>query len=186
VKFSLGILNYIEPIAAQRDVLIPFIHSFFSAMNKTNAFDSRLAIVKNALKEPSTKIPPTPKDRAPRLYPSPKKTNQCLDLGFTPKTHATEQQLAAFRLWKSAINMIGSFIERSPETKQWKRSELREFITELEICLEIKPGKLTPQQYGNLMVKLDAIATYKDGELSQDLEALDQIVQAYGNKLAQE
>lgn len=154
-------------------------------MNKTNSFENRLAIVKNALKKPSSKVPSTPKDRAPKLYQSPKKTNQCLDLGFTSKAHANEQQLAAFQLWKSAINMIGSFIERSPESKLWKSSELREFITQIEVCLEIKPGKLTLQQYGNLMVKLDTIAAFKDGEFTQDLEAIDKIVQAYGNKLAQ-
>ena len=84
------------------------------------------------------------------------------------------------------IMMLGSFIERAPQSQQWTRSEIREFLTQVEICLELKPGKLSIPQYGNLVVKLDAIAPFKDGELAQDLTSLEQMVAAYGDKLAAE
>ncbi len=84
------------------------------------------------------------------------------------------------------IMMVGTFIERSPRAQQWTRPELKEFITQVEICLELKPGKLSINQYANLMTKLDAIEPFKDGELATDLKALDQIINAYGNKLATE
>jgi hypothetical protein len=117
---------------------------------------------------------------------SPKKSNQCFDFGFENKKHATDQELQALRLWKSMIMMVGTFIERSPRAQQWTRPELKEFITQVEICLELKPGKLSINQYANLMTKLDAIEPFKDGELATDLKALDQIINAYGNKLATE
>ena len=82
------------------------------------------------------------------------------------------------------IMMVGSFIERSPQSQQWSRQELREFITQVEICLELKPGKLSFNAYANLMTKLDAIAPFMDGELADDLKSLDQKVAAYGDKLA--
>ncbi len=84
------------------------------------------------------------------------------------------------------IMMLGSFIERSPESKQWTRPELREFITQVEICLELKTGKLDIKAWGNLMLKLDAISTFKDGELAADLKSLEERVAAYGDKLAAE
>ena len=84
------------------------------------------------------------------------------------------------------IMMVGSFIERSPQAHQWTRSELREFITQVEICLELKPGKLSVNEYANLMTKLDTIAPFKDGELTAELNSLDQVINAYGNKLAAE
>jgi hypothetical protein len=36
------------------------------------------------------------------------------------------------------------------------------------------------------MTKLDDIAPFKDGELTTDLNSLDQMINAYGNKLAAE
>ena len=117
---------------------------------------------------------------------SPKKSNQCFDLGFENKKHGTDQELQSLKLWKSMIMMVGSFIERAPPSKQWSRQDLREFITQVEICLELKPGKLSPNEYGNLIIKLDAIAHFKDGELTTDLNSLDQIINAYGGKLAAE
>lgn len=84
------------------------------------------------------------------------------------------------------IMMVGCFIERAPPSQQWTRQELREFIAQIEICLELKPGKLSHNDYGNLMIKLDAIVPFKDGELTSDLNALDQIINAYGNKFATE
>jgi hypothetical protein len=56
----------------------------------------------------------------------------------------------------------------------------------VEICLELKPGKLSTNQYANLMTKLDDIVPFKDGELTTDLNSLDQMINAYGNKLAAE
>jgi hypothetical protein len=156
-------------------------------MFKTNSFESRLALVKNTLTVPSTRKPPTPSDRQPQMHQrSPKKSNQCFDLDFENKKHATDQELKALRLWKSMIMMVGSFIERAPPSQQWTRTELREFITQVEICLELKSGKLSLNDYGNLMIKLDAIEPFKDGELTSDLNSLEQIINAYGNKLATE
>ena len=117
---------------------------------------------------------------------SPKKSSQCFDFGFENKKHGSDQELQALRLWKSMIMMVGSFIERAPPSQQWTRQELREFITQVEICLELKPGKLNLNDYSNLMIKLDAIVPFKDGELTTDLSSLDQIINAYGNKLAAE
>ena len=117
---------------------------------------------------------------------SPKKSDQCFDLGFENKKHDTDRELQGFRLWKSMIMMVGSFIERSPESKQWTRQELREFITQVEICLELKPGKLDIHQYTNLLIKFDALVPFKDGDLAADLNSLDQMINAYGDKLAAE
>lgn len=117
---------------------------------------------------------------------SPKKSDQCFDLGFENKKHGTDKELQSHRLWKSMIMMLGSFIERSPESKQWTRPELREFITQVEICLELKTGKLDIKAWGNLMLKLDAISTFKDGELAADMKSLEERVAAYGDKLAAE
>jgi hypothetical protein len=117
---------------------------------------------------------------------SPKKSNQCFDLGFENKKHSTDQELQSLRLWKSMIMMVGSLIERAPQSQQWTRPELRKFITQVEICLDLKPGKLSPGEYGNLMTKLDAIASFKDGELAADLKSLDDRVAAYGDRLAAE
>lgn len=156
-------------------------------MLQTNSFESRLALVKNVLSVPSTTKPPTPSDRRPQMHKkSPKKPSQCFDFGFENKKHGSDQELQALRLWKSMIMMVGCFIERAPPSQQWTRPELREFIAQVEICLELKPGKLSLNDYGNLMIKLDAIEPFKDGELTSDLNSLDQIINAYGNKLATE
>ena len=154
-------------------------------MFTSTSFESRLASVKNALNVPTTKKPPVPSDRQPQIHQkSPKKSNQCFDLGFDQKKHASDKELTAIKLWKSMIMMVGSFIERSPQSQQWSRQELREFITQVEICLELKSGKLNFNEYANLVTKLDAIAPFKDGELADDLDSLDQKVAAYGDKLA--
>ncbi len=115
---------------------------------------------------------------------SPKKSNQCFDLNFENKKHGSDQELQTLGLWKSMIMMVGSFIERSPKSQQWTRPELRDFITQVEICLELKPGKLSHTEYANLMLKLDAIAPFMDGELADNLKSLDERVAAYGDKLA--
>jgi len=154
-------------------------------MLKTNSFESRLALVKHTLNVPSTAKPPTPSDSQPQMHQrSPKKSNQCFNWGFENKKHDTNQELTALRLWKSMIMLVGCFIERSPQSQQWSRPELREFITQVEICLELKPGKLSLNEYANLMIKLDVIAPFKDGELTTDLKSLDQVINAYGDKLA--
>ena len=144
-------------------------------MLKTNSFESRLALVKNALNVPSTAKPPTPSDRQPQMHQrSPKKSNQCFDLGFENKKHATDQELKALRLWKSMIMMVGSFIERAPQSQQWTHPELREFITQVEICLELKPGKLSVSEYLKFRTKLEDIAPFMDGELAADLNSMAQ------------
>jgi hypothetical protein len=159
-------------------------HYFFEAMFTSKSFESRLASVKNALEAPTRK-PPVPKDRLPKIHPKiPKKLNQFTDFGLEYKKDYGKKELAALQLWKSTIMMVGSFIERAPESQRWARSELQEFLTQIEICLELKTGKLDLQQYGNLLLKLDAIAPFKDGELAEDLKSLDEIVSAYGDKLA--
>ncbi len=84
------------------------------------------------------------------------------------------------------IMLVGCFIERSPQSQQWSRPELRGFITQVEICLELKPGKLSRNEYADLMIKLDQIVPFKDGELTAELNSLDQAISAYGAKLAAE
>ena len=150
----------------------------------SKSFESRLDSVKNALEAPTRK-PPVPKDRLPKIHPKPpKKSNQFTDLGFEYKKEYSKQELAALQLWKSMIMMVGSFIERAPESQRWTRSELQEFLTQIEVCLELKTGKLDVNEYANLLLKLDAIAPFKDGELAEDLKSLDAIVSAYGDKIA--
>jgi hypothetical protein len=155
-------------------------------MNKINSFENSLAIVQNALGTRATPKPPISANRIPELYQKFKKTSLLLEIGFQKKTDAIDKELSRLRLWKSMIIMLGRFLEESPNSKEWKRSELRNFISQIEICLEVKPGKLSVQQYANVLLKLDAIAPFNDGELTKDLETLDQMVQAYGNKLAQQ
>jgi hypothetical protein len=151
---------------------------------KTNSFESRLALVKNALTK-STRQPPVPKDRTPRVHQKSKTTDRLAAFGLDSASRITNQQADRLLLWKSMINMIGSFLERSPDAKNWKRSELREFITHMEICLELKPGKLSIGEYGAFLIKLDEIIPFKDGEFSDDLKKIDQIIGAYGDKLTQ-
>jgi hypothetical protein len=117
---------------------------------------------------------------------SPKKSSQCFDFGFENKKYGSDQELQALRLWKSMIMLVGCFIERSPQSQQWSRPELRGFITQVEICLELKPGKLSRNEYADLMIKLDQIVPFKDGELTAELNSLDQAISAYGAKLAAE
>lgn len=153
-------------------------------MNKISTFENSLAVVTNALGTSSTRKPPMPKDRVPKLYQTTPKNKLFSELGFKDNAKATDKQLTSFRLWKSAIMMLASFIERSPDAKKWKRSELRNFMTQIEICLELKPGKLNFKEYGNLLIRLDTISPFRDGELTKDLETIDQIIQDYANKLA--
>ena len=56
----------------------------------------------------------------------------------------------------------------------------------MEICLGLREGKLTASQFGMVLTMLDTIAPFKDGELTGDLEALDAMLQVYGDKLAGE
>jgi hypothetical protein len=56
----------------------------------------------------------------------------------------------------------------------------------VEICLELKPGKLSRNEYADLIIKLDQIVPFKDGELTAELNSLDQAISAYGAKLAAE
>lgn len=155
-------------------------------MNKINTFESILAVVKNALGTPATRKPSIPKDREPRLYQTSRKNNPFSYDGVQKKSKADDNELYRLKLCKSMIMMLGSFLERAPESKAWKRSELRNFISHIGICLEIKPGKLNLQQYANVVIRLDEIALFKDGELTGDLEAIEEIVRNYGEKLAQQ
>ncbi len=109
-----------------------------------------------------------------------------MDAGLLDRHKGTDQDFSKLRLYRSLIIMIGSFLDRSPKKELLKRPEIREFITHMEICLGLRAGKLTASQLGNLLIKLDTIAPYKDGELTKDLEALDAVVQAYGDELAGE
>jgi hypothetical protein len=153
-------------------------------MRTTTSFESRLALVQQALDMPSTKKPPIPSDRRPQIHQkSPKKSSQCFGLGFDAKKNGTDKELAALKLWKSMIMMLGNFIELSGESKKLTRSELRTFISQVEICLELKPGKLSLDEYANLLFKLDLIAPYKDGEFDADLKSLDVIVANYEEKI---
>ena len=54
----------------------------------------------------------------------------------------------------------------------------------MEIWLGLRKGKLNASHYGKVLVYLDTIATLKDGELTNDLDELDVIVHAYGDRLA--
>ena len=89
-------------------------------------------------------------------------------------------------LYRSFIIMIGNFLERSPKKDVLSRTELRELIQHMEICLGLRGGKLNASQFGKVLIRLDTIAPFRDGELTSDLEALDAMVNAYGNKLASE
>lgn len=152
-------------------------------MFKTNTFESRLGIVQNALRT-STRKPTVPSDRTPRLYHKATPSNQCINLGFQAKTDALDKDLAAHRLWKSMIFLLGNFLEKSPEADKFARSDLREFITQMEICLGVREGKLNASEFGNALIKFDTIAPYVDGEKhNNDVSAIEQAILAYGAKL---
>lgn len=153
-------------------------------MLNTPTFESRLTIVQNAL-QPSTRKPPTPSDRAPRLYNKATPSNQCINLGFTEKTGANDHDLAAHRLWKSMIVLLGNYLEKLPDEKKIPRAELRTFLTQAEICLGVRDGQLNNSEYGNLLIKFDDIAPYVSGvHHNEDVKAIEQAILAYGAKLS--
>ena len=145
--------------------------------------ERHIALVSEALK-PSTRRPKTPEGRQPKLHQKPKKSNGGLNTELLNPGHHSEQQLHKLRLYRSLIVMVGSYLERAPKKDQLRRLEIRELIKNTEICLGLREGKLDASQWGDLQIKLDTIAPLKDGELTGDLEALDAIVQAYGDELA--
>jgi hypothetical protein len=49
----------------------------------------------------------------------------------------------------------------------------------MEICLGIRPGRLNLAQWGKLLIQLDEIAPFKDGDLCGDLEIIDQFIANY-------
>ena len=110
----------------------------------------------------------------------------CLNIDLLYPSKDIEQELGGLRLYRSFISMIGSFLERSPKKDILSRTEIRELIKHVEICLGLRDGKLNASQLGKVFIGLDTIAPFKDGELTSDLEALDAILQAYGDKLASE
>lgn len=134
--------------------------------------------------KPSTRIPKVPADRQPKLHQSPRKSNNCVDTFNLQRDVDSDQDLEKLRLYKSFIIMIGSFLERAPNAHEVNRSAMREAIKNTEICLGLRDGKLNAAQFGKLLILLDTIAPFRDGELTQDLEALEAIVQGYGNNLA--
>ncbi len=79
--------------------------------------------------------------------------------------------------------MIGSFLENSQDASKVRRSDLRQFMRDIETCLGIRKGPLTCPQYGKLLTQLDQIVPFKYGELTEDLEAIDRIVNAYGDTI---
>ena len=134
--------------------------------------------------KPSTRIPKIPTDRQPKLHQSPKKSNGCVDTFNLHRDPDSDQDLERLRLYKSLIIMIGSFLERAPNTHEVNRSAMREAIKYAEICLGLRDEKLNAVQFGKLLILLDTIAPFRDGELSHDLEVLDAMIQDYGNNLA--
>lgn len=152
-------------------------------MFNTTTFESRLTIVQNAL-EPSTRKPAIPKDRAPRLYNKEKSSDQCFTLGFQGDSKVIKQDLAAHRLWKSMIHLLGNFLEKSPDASKMPRIELRKFISQMEICLGVREGKLNAAEYGNVLIRLDALSPYVDGEQhNEDIRNMEKIILMYGAKL---
>ncbi len=152
-------------------------------MLNTTTFESRLAIVQAAV-QPATAKPPTSKDRAPRLHNKETSSNQCFTLGFKGDTKALKQDLAAHRLWKSMIHLLGNFLEKSPDANKFPRLELRKFIDQMEICLGVREGKLNAAEYGNVLIKLDALYPYVDGvQHDEDVRTIEKIILMYGAKL---
>lgn len=109
-----------------------------------------------------------------------------MDPQFVQSNKAIDQELRKLHLYRSFITMIGSFLERSPKANEINRSTLRDSIKHMEICLGLREGKLTASQFGMVLTMLDTVAPFKDGELTGDLEALDAMLQVYGDKLAGE
>ena len=83
------------------------------------------------------------------------------------------------------IHLLGNFLEKSPDASKFPRSELKNFIAQMEICLGVREGKLNVSEYGNLMIKFDELSPYVDGEKqSEDLLTVEKVIQAYGDKIA--
>ena len=153
--------------------------------NVTNTYDRHINSVLETLK-PSTRKPPTPSDRLPRLHQSTKKSNGCLNSGFVNSSQQIDQQLDKLRLYRSFIMIIGSYLERSSKENLLNKMEIKELIKDVEICLGLREGKLNISQFGKMLIKFDTIAPFKYLELTSDLKELDAILQAYGDKLASE
>lgn len=151
--------------------------------NLSTTSERHIALAVDTL-TPSTRKPQIPSDRQPKLYQSPRKSNDYLVNEFLNAKNYPGEDFKKLQLYKSLIIMIGSFLERSREASETSPPTLRKFINHMEICLGLRAGKLNPSQYGEVLVWLDTIAQSKDGDLTGDLEALDAIVHAYGNKLA--
>lgn len=151
--------------------------------NLSTTSERHIALAVDTL-TPSTRKPQIPSDRQPKLYQSPRKSNDYLVNEFLNAKNYPDEDFKKLQLYKSLIIMIGSFLERSREASETSPPTLRKFINHMEICLGLRAGKLNPSQYGEVLVWLDTIAQSKDGDLTGDLEALDAIVHAYGNKLA--
>jgi|GEM_PF-6492767 len=151
--------------------------------NLSTTSERHIALAVDTL-TPSTRKPQIPSDRQPKLYQSPRKSNDYLVNEFLNAKNYPGEDFKKLQLYKSLIIMIGSFLEHSPEASETSPPTLRKFINHMEICLGLRAGKLNPSQYGRVLVWLDTLAQFKDGDLTGDLEALDAIVHAYGNKLA--
>ena len=151
--------------------------------NLSTTSERHIALAADTL-TPSTLKPKIPSDRQPKLYQLPRKSNDYLVNEFLKAKNYPDENFKKLQLYKSLIIMIGSFLERSPEASKTSQPTLRKFINHMEICLGLRAGKLNPSQYGKVLVWLYTLAPFKDGELTKDLEALDAIVHAYGNKLA--
>ena len=153
--------------------------------NLHSSYDRHITLVLNTLQR-STHKPNIPSDRKPKLHQTPRQSNGCLNIGLLKSNKDIDQKLGELRLYRSFISMIGSFLDRSPKKEVLRRADIREFIQHVEICLGLREGKLNTSQLGKVFIRLDTIAPFRDGELTSDLEALDAILQAYGDKLAGE
>ena len=79
--------------------------------------------------------------------------------------------------------MLGSYLEHSPKASALSRTQLRDFIGNMEICLKIREGRLNLDQYGKLLIMLDEIADFIPGELRPHLKMIDDILMDYESQL---
>ncbi len=148
-------------------------------MYPTTNTQGQTVFLEKSLNIPSTRKPPVPKDRAPQMVQTPKKPTCGFLVPPGGQPELTDAQQQAARLRESLVRMIASFLKHSPKASQVDPSDLRKFMRNMEICLGIRPGRLNLAQWGKLLIQLDEIAPFKDGDLCGDLEIIDQFIANY-------
>lgn len=146
---------------------------------KTN-FDQEISLVAKILdNKPSTRVPSKPKDRMPVMVSSPEKKDSCLAMMTQPpgkNIKPDKQSVEKMTLREIMMIAIGESLIRNPKAKSMTKPEIRTLMDHFDICMGEKEGKLSPENYLNLLVSLDTLNVTLSGELRAGLEKIEQII----------